>query len=126
MEVVWLGHPLSELPAASRESGTGKRSGSGCCTLARASEDATTRRKLIVIKLVGGSASRAPAEDSANGDDVVFILNILMNRIVCKTRERKAPPEKRTSTSSADESFLMRSKISPAWSRSALAEFGVL
>ena len=52
---------LSALPAASRESGIGRRSGSGCCTLARASEDSTTRRKLSSSNLlVEARAVRPP------------------------------------------------------------------
>src|ERR1700723_2856082 len=44
--------PLSALPAASRESRMGNKSESGCCTLARLYDDATTRRRLSSSNLL--------------------------------------------------------------------------
>ena len=43
----------------------------------------------FVVELVRGGASRASGKDSANRDDVVFILHVLMNRVVGETRERE-------------------------------------
>ena len=44
--------PAPAMPAASRASGIGRRSGSGCCTLARLSADRTTCRKLSSSNLL--------------------------------------------------------------------------
>ena len=44
----------------------------------------------VVVKLVGGGASRASAKHCAHGDNMVFVLDILMNRVVGKAREGKS------------------------------------
>ena len=44
----------------------------------------------IIVKLVGGGASRASAEDRAHGDDVIFLRDILMDGVIGKARERKS------------------------------------
>ena len=50
--------------------------------LARLSEDATTLTQTIVVKLVGEGASSASAKDGANGDDMIFFGDILMNDVI--------------------------------------------
>ena len=79
--------------------------------LARALRRCNHTTQTIVVKLVGGGASRASAKDGAHGDDMVFFGNILMNRVVREAGKRKIVRRRiRTSTSSADESLRMRSK----------------
>jgi hypothetical protein len=43
----------------------------------------------IIVKFVGGCASRAPAKSRAHRDDMVFLGDVLMNRVVRKAGERK-------------------------------------
>ena len=86
----------------------GSKSGSGCCTFARFSDDATTRRKTLIVKLVGESASRASAKDRAHRNDMVFFFYILMNGIVGEARERKS------SAGDKHFNFIGRGKISDA------------
>ncbi len=44
----------------------------------------------LVVKLVGGGPSRASAEDRTDGDYMVFVLNILVDDVVGKTRESES------------------------------------
>ena len=77
------------LASASLESGMGKRSGSGCCTFARASEDATTRRKLSSSNLLVMARAVRPAKTVRTETTWFSSCNILMNRVVGETSERE-------------------------------------
>ena len=46
--------------------------------------------QVILIELVCGGASRSSTENGAHGNNVIFFLHILMNRIVGKASQRKS------------------------------------
>ena len=43
----------------------------------------------IIVKLVGGCASRAPAKSRTHRDDMVFVLDVLMDDVVGKASQRE-------------------------------------
>jgi hypothetical protein len=44
----------------------------------------------LVVELVGGGPSGSPSENRANGDYVIFVLNILVDDVVGKAGERES------------------------------------
>ncbi len=86
------------------------------------SDDSTTRRKLSSSNLFVKARAVRSAKRCADRDDMIFFLDVLMNGVVGEPSEGKTSAGEKTSTSSAVESFLMRSKMSAACSLVAFCQ----